>query len=95
MSDMRYFGEFNRVLRDNIRFAARMLRRLGLDVQVLPHRTSLMIERPRGMSWADFKDAVRSVLQPRRGSVMLSSESSGNTYICTNRGNRPGRFVRQ
>ncbi|WP_141246111.1 MULTISPECIES: hypothetical protein [Mesorhizobium] len=92
---MRYFAEFNRVIRDNIRVAARMLRRLGLNAQVLPHRTSLVIERPRGMSWSDFTSAVGAVLQPRRGSVMLSSESTGNTFICNNRGNRPGRFIRQ
>lgn len=92
---MRYFGEFNRVIRDNIRVAARLLRRLGLEVRVLPHKTSLLIERPRGMPWSQFTRAVRSVLQPRRGSVMLSSEATGNTFICSNRGNRPGRFVRQ
>ncbi|MER8601225.1 hypothetical protein NKH09_25720 [Mesorhizobium sp. M1339] len=92
---MRYFGEFNRVIRDNIRIAARMLRRLGLKAHVLPHKTSLVIERPRGMSWSDFTAAVAAVLQPRRGSVMLSSQATGNTYICNNRGNRPGRFIRQ
>lgn len=92
---MRYFGEFNRVIRDNIRIAARRLRRLGLGAQVLPHKTSLVIERPRGMSWSDFTNAVGAVLQPRRGSVMLSSEATGNTFICNNRGNRPGRFIRQ
>jgi hypothetical protein len=91
----RYFAEFNRVVRDNIRVAARMLRGVGLDVQVLPHRTSLVIERPRGMPWSTFTRAVRTVLQPRRGSVMLSSEATGSTFICNNRGNRPGRFIRQ
>lgn len=92
---MRYFGEFNRVICDNIRIAARRLRRLGLNAQVLPHKTSLVIVRPRGMSWADFTTAVAAVLQPRRGSVMLSSEATGSTFICNNRGNRPGRFIRQ
>lgn len=92
---MRYFGEFNRVVRDNIRIAARRLRRQGVNAQVLPHKTSLVIERPRGMSWPDFTSAVGAVLQPRRGSVMLSSETTGNTFICNNRGNRPGRFIRQ
>lgn len=92
---MRYFAEFNRVIRDNIRVAARMLRRLGVHAQVLPHRTSLVIERPKGMSWSDFTSAVGAVLQPRRGSVMLSSESTGSTFICNNRSNRPGRFIRQ
>jgi hypothetical protein len=35
------------------------------------------------------------VLQPRRGSVMISSEATGRTYVCSNRGNQPGNFLRQ
>lgn len=92
---MRYFAEFNRVIDDNIRLAAARLRRLGLDVQVLSHRTSILIERPSDMSWQDFKSAIRAILQTQRGSVMLHSEHTGRTYICSNRGNRPGIFVRQ
>jgi hypothetical protein len=91
----RYFAEFNRVVGDNIRGAARSLRRLGLNITVLPHKTSLMIERPSSMSWDDFKDAIRAVLQPRRGSVIISSEATGRTFICQNSGNRPGLFKRQ
>jgi len=90
----RYFAEFNRVIGDNIRIAARSLRRMGLEIYVLPHKTALLIERPASMSWADFTAAIRAVLQPRRGSVMISSESTGNTFICQNSGNRPGRFQR-
>ena len=91
----RYFGEFNRVVGDNIRLAARALRRRGLDADVISHKTALVIQRPEEMSWADFTRAIRAVLQPRRGSVMLSSESTGRTFICHNGGNRPGRFERQ
>jgi hypothetical protein len=90
----KYFVEFNRVIGDNIRAAARRLRRLGLRVTILPHKTSLMVERPKGMSWADFTNAILAVLQPRRGSVMLSSET-GRTFICNNAGNRPGQFTCQ
>ena len=92
---MRYFCEFNRVVGDNIRVAAKRLRKLGLGASVLPHKTALLIERPKSMSWADFSQAVRSILQPRRGSVMLSSETTGRTFICQNHGNRAGRLVRQ
>ena len=91
----RYFAEFNRVVGDNIRGAARSLRRLGLNVMILPRKTSLMIERPRSMSWDEFKAAIRAVLHPRRGSVMISSEFTGRTFICQNSGNRPGLFKRQ
>jgi len=90
-----YFGEFNRVVGDSIRHAMRVLQSWGLDVHLLPHKTALRIERPDGMSWADFKRAIRAVLQPRRGSVMISSESTGRTYVCSNRGNQPGSFQRQ
>lgn len=91
----RYFAEFNRVVGDNIRGAARSLRRIGLNITVLPHRTALMIERPSSMSWPAFKAAIRAVLQPRRGSVIISSEATGKTFICQNSGNRPGLFIRQ
>lgn len=91
----RYFGEFNRVVGDNIRTAIRQLRRLGVEADRLHHRTALVLERPDTMSWPDFSRAVISVLQPGRGSVMLSSESTGRTFICQNKGNRPGRLVRQ
>jgi hypothetical protein len=90
----RYFGEFNRVVGDNIRNAMRLLRRHGLNAQLLDHKTSLVIERPQSMAWAQFTAAVRATLQPRRGSVMISSEFTGRTFICQNRGNRPGRFQR-
>jgi uncharacterized protein YqgV (UPF0045/DUF77 family) len=90
-----YFGEFNRAVGDNIRRAMSVLRSWGLDVQLMPHKTALRIERPEDMSWADFKRAIRAVLQPRRGSVMISSESTGRTYVCSNRGNQPGSFQRQ
>jgi hypothetical protein len=89
----RYSMEFNRVVRDNIQRAIMIFRRAGLSVTKLPHKTSLMVERPTWMSWQQFKRIVRSVLQPQRGSVILFSETSGRTFVCQNRGNRPGLFV--
>lgn len=91
---MRYFAEFNRVRSDNIRSAAARLRRRGLDVAVLAHRTALEITRPDDMSWKGFADAIRAQLQRRRGSVMISSESTGKTFICSFAGNQSGRFRR-
>lgn len=90
----RYFAEFNRVIGDNIRIAAKSLNRIGLGASILPHKTSLVIERPSSMSWGQFTAAVRAVLQPRRGSVIMSSQHSGKAWICQNRGNRPGYFQR-
>lgn len=91
---MRYFAEFNRVRGDNIRRAATRLRRHGLDVSILAHRTSLEMNRPDGMSWKSFTNAIRAQLQPRRGSVLISSERTGNTFICSFASNQPGRFQR-
>jgi hypothetical protein len=91
---MRYFGEFNRVNGDNIRAAAKRLTRMGLRSKVLPHKTALEIKRPRNMPWGKFTGAICSILQPRRGSVMMSSEATGRTFICSNMGNRPGQFQR-
>jgi hypothetical protein len=90
----RYFAEFNRVMGDNIRIAARSLNRTGLQASLLPHKMSPVMERPRSMPWAQFTGAILAVLQPRRGSVMLSSEYSGKAWICQNSGNRPGHFQR-
>lgn len=91
----RYFAEFNRVIGDNLKKAVKKLTNYGIKSQILHHKTSILIERPLEMEWAAFKAAIVSVLQPRRGSVMIHSERSGHTYICSNRGNRPGDFVRQ
>jgi hypothetical protein len=77
----RYFAEFNRVIGDNIRIAARSPNRMGLNASRLPHKTSLVIERPRSMSWSQFTAAILAVLQPRRGSVMMSSEHSGKAFL--------------
>jgi len=88
-----YGAEFNRVVGDNIRVAIRKLEKAGLKVRRPPHLTTLFIGRPLSMSWQDFKDILRSILQPRIGGVKLSS-STGRMFICSNRGNQPGRFVR-
>lgn len=89
----RYVCEVNRPRWDNIRACARLLERLGLTVQVLAHKTSLVINRPSSMSWADFTATLNRALDPRCGSMLLFSQSTGNVFRCNNRGNRPGRFL--
>jgi hypothetical protein len=89
----RYFAEFNRTFRDNVKIAARRLERGGLNVDLLPHKTSVVIDRPAWMDWDTFTSLLRSVLNPSLGSLLLFSESSGRAWICSNRGNRPGDFV--
>jgi hypothetical protein len=90
---MTYVAEFNRTYADSISKCARRLERWwGLNVDVLPHRTTLRIERPPDMSWETFEKALRSVINPRAGSVLLFSTSTGKVFICSNRGNQPGIF---
>ncbi len=88
----RYIAEFNRAIYDNIRLAANILRKLGLSVQLVPHKTTLIIERPETITWAAFRRAIVAALQPRRGSVVIFSQYTGRSYLCSNQGNQPGQF---
>ena len=94
MPKRKYVAEFNRPRNDSIRVCAARLTRHGLSVMRLPHLTTILIERPESMAWSDFKAAIRSVLQPRRGSVVIASRTTGRVFICNNRGNQPGLFQR-
>ncbi|MCC8948216.1 hypothetical protein H8A97_24675 [Bradyrhizobium sp. Arg62] len=87
-----YILEYNRARGDSIRTAARWLERAGLDVEIIPHKTSLTAVKPTIMSWTAFENAVRSSIDPIRGSVLVMSQSSGRAWICSNRGNQPGVF---
>lgn len=89
-----YVGEINRCRGDNIRLCARRLNRQGIPTSVIPHKTSLRMERPADMSWPDFTRSVRSQLNRRIGSILMHSQSTGNTFLCSYRSNRPGRFQR-
>jgi hypothetical protein len=88
-----YIAEFNRPRWDNISACARRLeRRYGLDVEIVPHKSTLRIKLPKGKSWIDLKNALRAVLQPMIGSVVLFSKRTGNAFRCSNKGNWPGDF---
>lgn len=89
-----YVAEFNRCRGDNIRLCVRRLNRLGICTSIIPHKTSLRMERPVDMSWANFLNVLRSQLNPRLGAVLLFSQRTGNAFLCRNRSNRPGRFAR-
>lgn len=95
MTTRRYFAEFNRVLFDNVKRAVVELKKHGIVATVLPHKTSLLLERPPQLTWKAFKKILHSILQPKRGSMILFSEFTGKTYICQNAGNQPGIFVLQ
>ncbi len=89
-----YLAETNRALRDNISWVVDYLERHGITVMRIRHLTALLLERPPSMSWTEFKVVIRAVLQPRIGSVVLSSCRTGRVFLCSNRGNQPGVFQR-
>lgn len=88
-----YLAEFNRCLGDNIARVIRWLQRRDYEVERVPQLTALKIRRPKGVTFEEFQDDLRRLLQPRRGSLVLAS-SSGRSWSCSMRGNRPGDFVR-
>lgn len=88
----RYVAEFNRPRGDSIAACAGNLTQRGLIVSRLPHLTTLLIEQPRDLPWRAFKAAVQFSLQPTRGSVVVTSCSTGRVFVCSNRGNHPGKF---
>jgi hypothetical protein len=88
-----YIVETNRAVGDSIRRAARVLERAGLIVDLLPHKTTMLIKRPISMKWEAFKSLLASIIQSGRGSLLLFSKWSGRCWICSNRGNHPGEFV--
>ena len=90
----RYTAETNRAMRDSIRWVKGFLERQGIKVTLLAHLTSMLLERPPEMTWTGFKTLIRSVIQPRIGSVLLTSCTTGNVFLCSNRGNQPGVFQR-
>ena len=88
----RYIAEFNRCVGDSICRVIRRLERRGYEVDRVPQLTTLRIRRPAGVTMSQFRSDLRSLLQPRRGSLILCS-SSGRAWSCNMRGNRPGDFV--
>jgi len=92
-NESRYIIEFNRVIYDDIRRAAWIFqKKWGIAAQVVTHKTTLVVIRPKQMSWSKFKGIILQMIQPRRGSALIFSERTGASYICSNRGNRPGQF---
>jgi hypothetical protein len=88
-----YVVETNRSLGDNVKRAARHLERGGLEVDFLPHKTTMLVRCPLSMKWSVFKNLLASAIQSRLGSLLLFSKHTGRCWICSNRGNQPGEFV--
>lgn len=89
----RYLAEFNRCVGDNIARVMRRLQRRGYTVERAPQLTAITIKLPKGSAFSDLCAELRELIQPRRGSLTLAS-TSGRIWSCSNRGNRPGEFVR-
>lgn len=84
-----YMAEFNRCVGDNIKNVIRRLRRKGYDVDSIRHKTTVLIRRPEGLSFKDFRKDLAELVQPRIGSLALSS-TSGKFWLLDNKGNMPG-----
>lgn len=89
----KYVAELNRAVGDNIRKARAYFERRGIEADIVPHKTTLKLTKPNSMDWAEFKRIVHKSVQPRIGSVLLTSKTTGNVFVCNNRGNQPGKFV--
>lgn len=90
-----YFIEGNRLTNDSIRIVASTLRRYGIAVGQVPHKTTLKLERSAEMSWKTFLRLLKKFIQPKIGSLILFSCSTGKVFICNNTGNRPNLFIEQ
>lgn len=90
-----YVLEYNRPRGDDYRAVVRRLERAGLVVDRLPHKTCLRIRRvPSRTTFTEFRSLLVSLMDRRRGSLLLSSLVTNRTWLMSNRGNRPGEFVR-
>jgi hypothetical protein len=92
---MTYIIEGNRLRGDSIKFVARSLKKYGLGVEQVPHKTTLKLMRPRSMSWKNFLRLLKRFVQPKIGSMLLFSCVTGKVFLCSNRGNRAGVFLQQ
>ena len=86
-----YLAEFNRCIGDNIKNVIRRLRRKGYVVSRIGHKTTILIRRPTGSKFKQFKADLAELVQPKIGSMVLSS-TSGRFWLLDNKGNRPGQL---
>jgi hypothetical protein len=88
-----YLAEFNRCMGDNIENVIRRLRRRGYEVARIRHKTTILIRRPAGSTFKQFRRDLADLVQPQRGSMVLSS-TSGKFWLLDNKGNQPGVLQR-
>lgn len=89
-----YTFEFNRPRRDDYRGIRRRLEAAGLEVDKLQHKTLLRLRRnPNKLPWPDFRRLLIGAVDPRRGSFVLNSLSTGRAWTMSNTGNRAGELV--
>jgi hypothetical protein len=89
-----YFWTYDNPRYGDYRRAKRLLGNVAFVETVAP-RTSFVLKRRRGESFADLREALKESLDPRRGSGVLVSRRTGNVFEINNRGNRRNRFIRK
>jgi hypothetical protein len=88
-----YLAEFNRCKGDSIKNVVRRLRNRGYEVAVIRHKTTVIIRRPSGSTFKQFRSDLAELVQPWIGSMVLSS-TSGKFWLLDNKGNQPGVLQR-
>lgn len=89
-----YVIEFNRSRRDSLSWVIENLKALGYEVERVPnHLTTIRVDRFKGQRWRAFRRDIRHLLNPKKGSAVVLSDS-GKAWVCSMKGNRPGKFVK-
>ena len=65
------------------------------NVQRIVPKTTLLLERLPGQTFADVKRATRRTPDRRQGRAVLVSRKTGNVFTMDNRGNQPGIWVKR
>lgn len=89
-----YTFEYNRPRFDDYERILRRFEIAGLEVDKLPHKTTLRLRRNTSdLSWKEFRRLLIRAVDPRRGSFLLNSLTTGRAWTMSNKGNQPGELV--
>ena len=90
-----YTFSFDRPTGDNYRRLPRRLERAGVQVEATAHKTAYRLRRRVDrMDFGEFKNLLVDLVDDRLGTFLLTSMTTGNAWVMSNRGNRRGRLVR-
>jgi hypothetical protein len=88
-----YFWSYDNPAKGDYRRPAREFLKIACVQRVAP-KTTLRLERHRGVTFSDVKAAAARCLDGRKGRGILFSTRTGHAYVCDNARNRPGHWIR-